>query len=592
MKRALTLLILGLLFFSMIPIQNGAAADYESIDLQPRMILENDGGMAYFECSGYHMAWDYSRPSGDSTDEDIVLWDEYNRTMTNVTYLDGHRQIYPSTGDYGVVWSDDRNFAETGFDLYYYSYSLKNITRVTTNPGDDLFPRIDGELVAYENYPGLGTYVMVSNVRTGEVLLNISGTNPDISGRNIAYFNDTLNAWYVYNLDSETNTWVADYNAIGVRISGDYITYFNRANFGKDSYVMIHKISDNTTITALREAGDPGFLDISGNFVAWSADNNTLYGGEGAVVYLYDIQAQKVMKVSPIYERIFGISLGGGRIAWIDGPEYYTGTYGMWTAELPEPGPAPQTDEPPAETPEHLALRLKLDCPADLLIKDAAGNMLGYLNGQFYEQIPGGKLLSDDGETEEYFIDGVANIDDFTYLVTGTGNGTYALQITEIADEVETTVSAAGIEISKGVAHLYSVDWEKAITGATDATTVKIDENGDGTFEKIAKAGTTVTNQEIREAKDAGSFLGILGYAGPVPIILIVIILLVAVIAFAAGRKKTPPPVQAPPQQYAPPQQAPGYYQPPPNQQAPPQGYGQPQPQQPYQPPQQEPPSY
>jgi len=93
-------MILALLFFSMIPIQNGAATDYESVDISPTRILQNEGGMDYLGCWGYHVAWKYSRPSGDSTDEDIVLWNEQNRTMTNVTYLDGHRQIYPSMGSW------------------------------------------------------------------------------------------------------------------------------------------------------------------------------------------------------------------------------------------------------------------------------------------------------------------------------------------------------------------------------------------------------------------------------------------------------------------------------------------------------------
>jgi len=81
--------------------------------------------------------------------------------------------------------------------------------------------------VTYVNYPGLGTNVMVNNLRTGEVVANFSGDMPDISGRNVVYFNGSLNAWYVYNLDAKTQTWVADAETKGVKISGDYITYYS-----------------------------------------------------------------------------------------------------------------------------------------------------------------------------------------------------------------------------------------------------------------------------------------------------------------------------------------------------------------------------
>ena len=588
MQRILAVLILSILLFSVMPLQSGGAVEYEYVDTQPRLVLENEWEMKDIACWENHIVWYYNRPSGNSFDEDIVLWDEYTRTMTNITYLDGNRQLYPAIGPYGVVWSDNRN-PDTGFDIYFYSFSTKSTMRISSNPGDDIFPRTDGDLVVYENYPGSGVNVIVRNLLTGDVVANFSGSDPDISGRNVVYYGS--GGWYVYNLDSHSNTWVAGPSASGVKIDGDYITYYEGANFGSDSYVFVHRISDNSTTLILRQAGYPvEFLDIYGGFVAWSADNNTQYGGEGAVVYLYDIQAQKVIKVSPIYERIFGLSPGGGRIAWIEGDQYYTGPYRIWAADLPEPGPPPENDDTtPSESPEHLALRLKLDCPADLLIKDGAGNMLGYLNGQFYEEIPGGRLLSDDGETEEYWIDDIQNIDDFSYMVAGTGEGTYNLYVTEIADTVETTMSAIGIEISEGTSHLYSVDWQKAASGAIDSTTIWIDENGDGTFEKSTTTGLDVTNQDILEAKENGDFLGMLGYLGPIPVLLIAIILLVAIIAFAAGRRKAKPPVQPMPQQYSPQQP----YPPSPNQQAPPQQYpqqyDQSQPQQPYQPPRQPP---
>jgi hypothetical protein len=64
-----------------------------------------------------------------------------------------------------------------------------------------------------------------------------------------------------------------------------------------------------------------------------------------------------------------------------------------------------------------------LSCPADMLITNSAGQRLGFLNGEFVQEIPGSHVQNYDDE-EAYVITGV---DQYTVEIFGTGEGTFDL---------------------------------------------------------------------------------------------------------------------------------------------------------------------
>jgi hypothetical protein len=85
--------------------------------------------------------------------------------------------------------------------------------------------------------------------------------------------------------------------------------------------------------------------------------------------------------------------------------------------------------------------------------------------------------------------------------VIGTSSGTYSLYIDRTVNGVTTVVSAVNIPTNSGTIHEYSLDWSKIVQGDSGVT-VKIDETGDGIFERSFKTGATVQSQNFNESGD------------------------------------------------------------------------------------------
>jgi hypothetical protein len=64
-----------------------------------------------------------------------------------------------------------------------------------------------------------------------------------------------------------------------------------------------------------------------------------------------------------------------------------------------------------------------LSCPADMLITNSAGQRLGFVNGEFIQEIP--SAFVQDCDEEEFYI--IQGIDQYHVEVTGTGEGTFDL---------------------------------------------------------------------------------------------------------------------------------------------------------------------
>jgi len=91
-------------------------------------------------------------------------------------------------------------------------------------------------------------------------------------------------------------------------------------------------------------------------------------------------------------------------VAWVDG---------CWFGDEPEKIRSPYTS-------------FYLSCPADMLITNSAGQRLGWVNGEFVQEIPHSYVQSC-GEEELYFVTGV---DYYTVEIFGTGEGVFNLVLT------------------------------------------------------------------------------------------------------------------------------------------------------------------
>jgi len=138
---------------------------------------------------------------------------------------------------------------------------------------------------------------------------------------------------------------------------------------------------------------------------------------------------------------------------------------------------------------------ITLGCPAELKIIDSNGRITGSLVGSpeksiiqklngisginKVEEIPN-SLYDEDNKTVTIFLPS----DSYNYIVTGTNDGVYELNITSKKEGKTNTFNATGVPISANEVHKYTIDWE-AISQGKRGVILQIDSNGDGDFERI-----------------------------------------------------------------------------------------------------------
>ena len=128
--------------------------------------------------------------------------------------------------------------------------------------------------------------------------------------------------------------------------------------------------------------------------------------------------------------------------------------------------------------------------PAYLQIFDSNNNMTGY----------NGSVVVDDIATAIYddvyykSSDILVADDIYRYRVIGTASDTYEVY----SQKGETLFSAVDIPTSPNTIHEYTFDWNKLANGENGAT-IKIDQDGDGMFERTVISGTTLTAEQFNK---------------------------------------------------------------------------------------------
>ncbi|RLC63844.1 MAG: hypothetical protein DRI01_04480 [Chloroflexi bacterium] len=135
------------------------------------------------------------------------------------------------------------------------------------------------------------------------------------------------------------------------------------------------------------------------------------------------------------------------------------------------------------------AIWVKFCSPGELRVYDSQNRVTGLVSGEVKEEIPNSIY---DAENKAVII--FDPFDTYRYEVVGIEDpeeDTYGLTVTSVEDGEVTTFTATDIPITPGEVHQYTIDWDVLSQGG-EGTTLKIDLDGDGNFDKTHTTGNTL----------------------------------------------------------------------------------------------------
>ena len=109
--------------------------------------------------------------------------------------------------------------------------------------------------------------------------------------------------------------------------------------------------------------------------------------------------------------------------------------------------------------------------PVELRVYDSQGDVTGLLNGEVEHEISRSVY---NNKTVTIFYPN----DAYHYELIGRDNGTYGLSITSVENGTSQTFARTNVSISTNATHQYTINW------SDHEATVRIDADGDGTFER------------------------------------------------------------------------------------------------------------
>ncbi|MGC1120765.1 MAG: CARDB domain-containing protein, partial [Candidatus Methanofastidiosia archaeon] len=165
---------------------------------------------------------------------------------------------------------------------------------------------------------------------------------------------------------------------------------------------------------------------------------------------------------------------------------------------------SPQTVESPYTL-------FSLSCPADMLITNSAGQKLGFVNGEFVQEIP--NAFVQDCDEEEFYI--IQGIDQYHVVVTGTGKGTFDLVcVTSLWNttrtmkykDVPVTASTRAV-LDLGLDSSLNVDTD--LDGVTDLTVLpaSVDLSSQSSIRPLQVGGEMTYELTLFNGGDSSTFL-------------------------------------------------------------------------------------
>jgi len=129
--------------------------------------------------------------------------------------------------------------------------------------------------------------------------------------------------------------------------------------------------------------------------------------------------------------------------------------------------------------------KMEVESPVEFRVYDSEGSVTGLVNGIVLNEIPSSTYYD---ETIIVLCPPDSDADSYRYEVSGTSEGVYGLKITSIDNGEATIVAVARTPVSPSEIHQFIVDWG-ILSEGEKGVTMKIDSDGDGTFEEIKKLG-------------------------------------------------------------------------------------------------------
>ena len=129
--------------------------------------------------------------------------------------------------------------------------------------------------------------------------------------------------------------------------------------------------------------------------------------------------------------------------------------------------------------------------PGELRVYDSHDRVTGLVNGEVKEEIPN-SVYNEQDDTVAIF----SPSDTYRYQVVGTGGGTYGLELGFVEGADATIFIAIDIPTSASATHQYAINWD-ALSQGKEGVTVKIDENGDGIFERTITSDSELTGEDF-----------------------------------------------------------------------------------------------
>jgi hypothetical protein len=143
----------------------------------------------------------------------------------------------------------------------------------------------------------------------------------------------------------------------------------------------------------------------------------------------------------------------------------------------------------------------------ELRVYDSENRVTGLVNGHVKEEIP------DSIYNKQAEIVAISSpSDSYRYEVTGTGEGTYGLDIACIEGSEGINFTATDIPIALGTVHEYTIDWD-ALARGEEGVIVQVDSDGDGITDYTLTAGNVLTGDEFMP--QSGCFIATAAYGTP-----------------------------------------------------------------------------
>ncbi|MEI8003373.1 MAG: biopolymer transporter Tol, partial [Methanothrix sp.] len=234
-------------------------------------------------------------------------------------------QSYPVVGGndqvgYYVAWMDNRTGKP---DIYVYSLSQELELPIAAGPYEDMYPDIDGSIIAWMSRNPLNQYKIedywtirtfdISIVNSTELVYGLENATPiSISADNLAYLRKNYFGWMVYVRPLYEKEVPADYppNGINPRAGGDYVVYQDNK---KGSYdIWMWKLG-SSPVALVSDAGDQINAATDGHTVVWQDNRNGNWD-----IYAYDLNSSKEVQITKGLSDETNPDVEDGVVIWQD----------------------------------------------------------------------------------------------------------------------------------------------------------------------------------------------------------------------------------------------------------------------------------